>query len=45
MMTGYGRCSETARMRNKAIGLKFKIWALCDGGYMFTDFPLSNKDK
>ena len=38
MVMNYGHCSETVRMRNKPIGSGFKVWALCDSGYMFAAF-------
>ena len=44
MVMNYGRSSETVRMRNKPIGSGFKIWAICDAGYMFYAFPHSNRD-
>lgn len=43
MVMNYGRSAETVRMRNKPIGSGFKIWAICDSGYMFYCFPHSNK--
>lgn len=43
MVMNYGRSSEKVRIRNKPIGSGFKIWALCDAGYMFYAFPHSNR--
>ena len=38
-----GRSYETVRMKNKPIGAGYKIWALCDRGYVYEYFPHSNK--
>lgn len=38
IVMNYGRSTETVRMRNKPNGSGFKIWAICDSGYMFYCF-------
>ena len=43
MVMCYGRSSETVRMKHKPISSGYKIWALCDKGYLFDCFPHSNK--
>ena len=35
MVTCMRRCSETVRVNNKPIGQGFKLWALCERGYVF----------
>jgi len=45
MVPCMGRCSETVRIKNKPIGQGFKIWALCERGYVYAFIPHSNKFK
>jgi hypothetical protein len=44
MIICHGKSSETVRMRGKPIGAGFKMWAICDAGYVYDFFPHSNKD-
>ena len=42
MIVFSGRSKETVRMRNKPVPCGYKMWALCDQGYVWDFFPLSN---
>jgi len=36
MIKFYGRLKYTLKMKNKPIKQGFKIWALCEGGYLYS---------
>lgn len=42
MLMNYRRAGETLRMRHNPIKSGFKLWALCDFGYIFSALPYSN---
>lgn len=43
MVICHGCSAYTARMKHNPIGSGFKIWAMCDAGYIFYVFPHSKK--